>query len=85
MSRALGEPVEPSWRTKVANALYEHAKWQPDEINYHLDQFEAEHAHELAEKQRAYARRMEGHPHFEDLAPGGFAAADHIDPEVDDD
>lgn len=41
-------------------------------------------AHELAEKQRAYARRMEGHPGFQYLAPGVFVGADHIDPEVSD-
>lgn len=47
---ALGAPLgEPSYRTKIGNALYEYAHWPPDQINYYLDQFEAEHASELAQ------------------------------------
>lgn len=53
-SLALGGPLPPpSWRVRIGNALYEKAMWPPDQVNYYLDQLLAEHAHGLAEKQRA--------------------------------
>jgi len=54
---ALGGPERPlSHRVRIANALYDHAKWVPNEINYWLDRLLAEHAHELAEKVRLKAK-----------------------------
>lgn len=69
----LGGPSPVSARTLIANALYEHAKWQPDEINYQLDKY----AHELAEKIREAAPPARP-VHAEAM---GWAA-DLIDPEV---
>jgi hypothetical protein len=67
--------------------LVEHLHWgctdQAQQV-WLLDAVLSEHAHELAEEQRAYASRMEGHPGFHHLAPGVLVGADHIDPEVSD-
>ena len=75
----LGGPSEPTWRSRVENALYAEAKWMPDQINYFMDQVLAEHAHELAEKIRAKAADADV-PGQRSFASGADAAAAWIDP-----
>ncbi|MBA2951450.1 hypothetical protein [Streptomyces himalayensis] len=77
----LGDVPPPSWRTRIGNALYEGAKWPPDQVSYFLDQLLTEHAHELAEKIRnSEELRDLTDDHMSDCN----AAADLIDPEVSD-
>lgn len=69
-------------RALIGNALYD-AGWMPNEINHRLDKLLAEHAHELAEKQRAWADAYQppdwDDVHDEAVREGARMAADLID------